>query len=169
MNHKACSSSSGSSTRSQDSLLGASRSRRTSGRSANFERELGLCSRRKEDQAGSALITRPRGCFWVRPLDVVSNEGLHWLGCLQNHTLVVLHRTFHGCGKKPDEWEVLVEAKQPIEPLLDVSQVAEILRCSRAQVYAMVAEGSLSKVPLPYRATRFTREAVFRLIRGEVA
>jgi excisionase family DNA binding protein len=62
-----------------------------------------------------------------------------------------------------------VEAKHPIEPLLDVAQVAEILRCSRAQVYAMVAEGSLSKVPLPYRATRFTRESVERLIRGEVA
>jgi excisionase family DNA binding protein len=62
-----------------------------------------------------------------------------------------------------------VETMQTIEPLLDVAQVAEILRCSRAQVYAMVAEGSLSKVPLPYRATRFTRESVERLIRGEVA
>jgi hypothetical protein len=62
-----------------------------------------------------------------------------------------------------------VEAKQQIEALLDVAQVAEILRCSRAQVYAMVAEGSLSKVPLPYRATRFTRESLERLIRGEVA
>ena len=62
-----------------------------------------------------------------------------------------------------------MEAKQPIEPLLDVAQVAEILRCSRAQVYAMVAEGSLNKVPLPYRATRFTRESVERLIQGEAA
>jgi predicted DNA-binding transcriptional regulator AlpA len=58
---------------------------------------------------------------------------------------------------------------EAIEALLDVAQVAEILRCSRAQVYAMVAEGSLSKVPLPYRATRFTRESLERLIRGEVA
>jgi hypothetical protein len=33
-----------------------------------------------------------------------------------------------------------VDAQQPIEPLLDVAQVAAILRCSRAQVYAMVAE-----------------------------
>jgi excisionase family DNA binding protein len=53
--------------------------------------------------------------------------------------------------------------------LLTVDEVAEILRCSRAQVYAMVAEGSLNKVPLPYRATRFTRESVERLIRGEAA
>jgi excisionase family DNA binding protein len=65
--------------------------------------------------------------------------------------------------------EGTVEAQQPIERLLDVAEVAEILRCSRAQVYAMVAEGSLSKVPLPYRATRFTRTSVERLIRGEVA
>lgn len=62
-----------------------------------------------------------------------------------------------------------MEAKQPIEPLLDVAQVAETLRCSKAQVYAMVAEGSLTKVPLPFRATRFTRKSVERLIRGEVA
>jgi predicted DNA-binding transcriptional regulator AlpA len=62
-----------------------------------------------------------------------------------------------------------VDAQQPIEPLLDVAQVAQILRCSKAQVYAMVADGSLSKVPLPYRATRFTRKSVERLIRGEVA
>jgi predicted DNA-binding transcriptional regulator AlpA len=63
----------------------------------------------------------------------------------------------------------MVDTQQPMDPLLDVAQVAEILRCSRAQVYAMVAEGSLSKVPLPYRATRFTRKSVERLIRGEVA
>ena len=56
-----------------------------------------------------------------------------------------------------------------MEPLLTVDEVAEVLRCSRAQVYAMVAEGSLNKVPLPYRATRFTRESVERLIQCEVA
>jgi excisionase family DNA binding protein len=56
-----------------------------------------------------------------------------------------------------------------MQQLLTVDEVAEILRCSRAQVYAMVAEGSLNKVPLPYRTTRFTRESVERLIRGEVA
>jgi excisionase family DNA binding protein len=56
-----------------------------------------------------------------------------------------------------------------MQQLLTVDEVAEILRCSRAQVYAMVAEGSLDKVPLPYRATRFTRDSVERLIRGEVA
>lgn len=56
-----------------------------------------------------------------------------------------------------------------MDRLLTVDEVAEVLRCSRAQVYAMVTEGSLTKVPLPYRATRFTRASLERLIRGEVA
>jgi excisionase family DNA binding protein len=58
---------------------------------------------------------------------------------------------------------------QAIEPLLTVADVAQILKCSRAQVYAMVAEASLAKAPLPYRTTRFTRDEVERLLRGEVA
>jgi predicted DNA-binding transcriptional regulator AlpA len=62
-----------------------------------------------------------------------------------------------------------VETMQPIEPLLDVGQVAEILGCSRAQVYAGVKEGWLKPVPLPYRTTRFTRDEIERLLRGEVA
>ena len=56
-----------------------------------------------------------------------------------------------------------------IEPLLTVADVSQILKCSRAQVYAMVAEGSLDKVPLPYRTTRIARDEVERLLRGEVA
>jgi excisionase family DNA binding protein len=56
-----------------------------------------------------------------------------------------------------------------IEPLLTVDDVAKILRCSRAQVYALVGEGFLRRVPLPYRATRITRSEVERLLRGEVA
>ena len=56
-----------------------------------------------------------------------------------------------------------------IEPLLTVDDVAKILKCSRAQVYAMVGEGSLRKVPLPFRTTRITRGEVERLLRGEVA
>ncbi len=78
-----------------------------------------------------------------------------------------------GCipGRKEDQ---LSETPQvgirpsAMEQLLTVDEVAEILRCCRAQVYAMVAEGSLNKVPLPYRTTRFTRESVERLIRGEL-
>jgi excisionase family DNA binding protein len=56
-----------------------------------------------------------------------------------------------------------------IEPLLTVAEVSQILKCSRAQVYAMVAEGALAKAPLPYRTTRFTRGEIERLLRGEVA
>ena len=60
-------------------------------------------------------------------------------------------------------------AHHAIEPLLTVGDVAEILRCSRGQVYAMATEGALAKTPLPYRTTRFTREEVERLLRGEGA
>jgi excisionase family DNA binding protein len=56
-----------------------------------------------------------------------------------------------------------------IEPLLTVADVSQILRCSKAQVYALVAEGSLAKAPLPYRTTRFARDEIERLMRGEVA
>jgi excisionase family DNA binding protein len=60
-------------------------------------------------------------------------------------------------------------ASLPIEPLLTVDEVAKILKCSRAQVYALVAERSLQKAPLPYRTTRFSRNEIERLLRGEVA
>jgi hypothetical protein len=53
-----------------------------------------------------------------------------------------------------------------VEPLLTVGDVSKILRCSRAQVYALIGEGSLQKVPLPYRTTRMTRGEVERLLRG---
>jgi hypothetical protein len=33
----------------------------------------------------------------------------------------------------------------------------------------LVAEGSLAKAPLPYRTTRFARDEIERLMRGEVA
>jgi excisionase family DNA binding protein len=55
-----------------------------------------------------------------------------------------------------------------VEPLLTVDDVSQILKCSRGQVYAMVAEGSLRKVPLPYRTTRFTRTEIESLLCGEV-
>lgn len=60
-------------------------------------------------------------------------------------------------------------ASSHIAPLLTVEEVAQVLQCSRAQVYALVAEGSLRKVPLPYRTTRFTRDEIARLLSGEVA
>jgi hypothetical protein len=63
----------------------------------------------------------------------------------------------------------LSNTSSTIEPLLTVADVSEILKCSRAQVYAMAAEGSLAKAPLPYRSTRFTRDEIERLLRGEVA
>lgn len=56
-----------------------------------------------------------------------------------------------------------------IEALLTVEDVQKVLRCSRAQVYAMIAEGSLPKVRLPMRKTRIRREDLEALIRGEVA
>jgi hypothetical protein len=62
-----------------------------------------------------------------------------------------------------------VNTSKAIEPLLTVADVSEILKCSPAQVYAMVAGGSLRKVPLPYRTTRIARDEVERLLRGEVA
>lgn len=54
-----------------------------------------------------------------------------------------------------------------MEPLLTVGEVAAFLRCSRAQVYRLVKEGSLAKAPLPYRATRFRRREVVSLTTGE--
>jgi predicted DNA-binding transcriptional regulator AlpA len=71
--------------------------------------------------------------------------------------------------QRADEREEAVETQRPIERLLDVAEVAEILGCSRAQVYAGVKEGWLKPVPLPYRTTRFTRDEIERLLRGDVA
>ena len=87
---------------------------------------------------------------------------------VQNHTPVVLHSSFPTRGKtdKSGDEGGTVDAKQAIEPLLDVAQVAEIFGCSTAQVYAGVKKGWLKPVPLPYRTTRFTREEIERLLRG---
>jgi excisionase family DNA binding protein len=57
----------------------------------------------------------------------------------------------------------------PIERLLTVEDVARILGVSRAAVYAMVSRGDLTPVPLPLRKTRFARDTIERLLRGEIA
>ena len=56
-----------------------------------------------------------------------------------------------------------------VEALLTVEDVRKVLRCSRAQVYAMIAEGFLPKVRLPMRKTRIRREDLEALISGSVA
>ena len=96
---------------------------------------------------------------------------------VQNHTPVVLLRSFPTRGKtgrRPIDEEVPVYTQQPssldtpLERLLTVEDVARVLGVSKAAVYAMVSRGYLTPVPLPLRKTRFTRDSIDRLLRGEV-
>ena len=56
---------------------------------------------------------------------------------------------------------------QPIEPLLTVQDVAEILKVSRATVYGLVKSGQLHTVDLGLRKTRFRRHDIAKLVEGE--
>jgi hypothetical protein len=58
-----------------------------------------------------------------------------------------------------------VDALLPIEPLLDVAQVAKILGCSRAQVYAGGQGGLAQASGVALQNHRFTRDEVDRLLR----
>jgi excisionase family DNA binding protein len=57
----------------------------------------------------------------------------------------------------------------PIEPLLSVADVAEILQVSKATVYALVKDGRLRPVDIGVRKTRFRRTDVERFIGEEGA
>jgi excisionase family DNA binding protein len=48
--------------------------------------------------------------------------------------------------------------------LLTVSEVAEVLRISKAEVYVLVAGGHIRKAALPYRKTLILRSELERLV-----
>jgi excisionase family DNA binding protein len=53
-----------------------------------------------------------------------------------------------------------------IEPLLSVSDVAEILGVAKATVYQLVKDGRLATVDIGIRKTRFRRSDIAALVEG---
>ena len=54
--------------------------------------------------------------------------------------------------------------ERPLERLLTVDEVAELLRLSRGSVYHMVSQGRLPCIRLSKRCLRFSREAIAQVI-----
>ncbi len=55
--------------------------------------------------------------------------------------------------------------ERPLERLLTVTEVADLLRLSRGSVYHMVSQGRLPCIRLSKRCLRFSREAIAQVIR----
>ena len=54
--------------------------------------------------------------------------------------------------------------ERPLERLLTVDEVAELLRLSRGSVYHMVSQGRLPCIRLSKRCLRFSREAIAQML-----
>ena len=55
--------------------------------------------------------------------------------------------------------------ERPLERLLTVDEVADLLRLSRGSVYHMVSQGRLPCIRLSKRCLRFSQEAIAQVLR----